>query len=164
MIGLDIAFWILAVVSVSAALAVVLLRDVFRAALFLMLCFLTVAGIYITLSADFLAGAQVLIYVGAIGVLIIFAIMLTRESQRGSPSGRLRLPALLIGLFFLITMLFVVLNTDWHVVAEIPTQPTTSAIADALFNKVDGFVLAFEIAAVLLLAAIIGAIVLVREK
>jgi len=163
-IGLDIAFWILAVVSVSAALAVVLLRDVFRAALFLMLCFLTVAGIYITLSADFLAGAQVLIYVGAIGVLIIFAIMLTRESQRGSPSGRLRLPALLIGLFFLITMLFVVLNTDWHVVAEIPTQPTTSAIADALFNKVDGFVLAFEIAAVLLLAAIIGAIVLVREK
>ena len=164
MIGLDIAFWILAVVSVSAALAVVLLRDVFRAALFLMLCFLTVAGIYITLSADFLAGAQVLIYVGAIGVLIIFAIMLTRESQRGSPSGRLRLPALLIGLFFLITMLFVVLNTDWHVVAEIPTQPTTSAIAEALFNKVDGFVLAFEIAAVLLLAAIIGAIVLVREK
>lgn len=164
MIGLDIAFWILAVVSVGAALAVVLLRDVFRAALFLVLCFFTVAGIYVTLSADFLAGAQVLIYVGAIGVLIIFAIMLTRESRRGSPPGRLRLPALLIGLFFLITMLFVVLNTDWQVVAEIPTQPTTSAIAEALFNKVDGFILAFEIAAVLLLAAIIGAIVLVREK
>jgi NADH:ubiquinone oxidoreductase subunit 6 (subunit J) len=163
-IGLDIAFWILAVVSVCAALAVVLLRDVFRAALFLVLCFFTVAGIYVTLSADFLAGAQVLIYVGAIGVLIIFAIMLTRESRRGSPSGQLRLPAILIGLFFLITMLFVVLNTDWHVVAEIPTQPTTSAIAEALFNKVDGFILAFEIAAVLLLAAVIGAIALVRDK
>ena len=164
MIGLDIAFWILAVVTVGAALAVVILRDVFRAALFLVLCFLTVAGIYVTLSADFLAGAQVLIYVGAIGVLIIFAIMLTRESRRGSPQGRLRLPALLIGLFFLITMLFVVLNTDWHVVAEIPTQPTTSANAQALLWGEDGFVLAFEIAAALLLAAIIGAIVLVREK
>ena len=164
MIGLDIAFWILAVVSVCAALAVVIMRDVFRAALFLVLCFFTVAGIYVTLSADFLAGAQVLIYVGAIGVLIIFAIMLTRESRQGSPSGRLRLPAILIGLFFLITMLFVVLNTDWHIVAEIPTQPTTSAIAEALFNKVDGFILAFEIAAVLLLAAVIGAIALVRDK
>ena len=164
MMGLDIAFWVLAVVSVGAALAVVLMRDIFRAALFLVLCFFTVAGIYITLSADFLAGAQVLIYVGAIGVLIIFAIMLTRESRRGSPSGRLRLPALLIGLLFLVTMVFVVVSTDWHIIAELPTEPTTTAIAQALFSGEDGFVLAFEIAAALLLAAIIGAIVLVREK
>ncbi|MBA7467700.1 NADH-quinone oxidoreductase subunit J [subsurface metagenome] len=164
MMGLDIAFWVLAVVSVGAAMAVVLIRDIFRAALFLVLCFFTVAGIYITLSADFLAGAQVLIYVGAIGVLIIFAIMLTRESRRGSPSGRLRLPALLIGLLFLVTMVFVVVSTDWHVIAELPTEPTTTAIAQALFSGEDGFVLAFEIAAALLLAAIIGAIVLVREK
>lgn len=164
MMGLDIAFWVLAVVSVGAALAVVLMRDIFRAALFLVLCFFTVAGIYITLSADFLAGAQVLIYVGAIGVLIIFAIMLTRESRRGSPSGRLRLPALFIGLLFLVTMVFVVVSTDWHVIAELPTEPTTTAIAQALFSGEDGFVLAFEIAAALLLAAIIGAIVLVRDK
>jgi len=161
--GLDIAFWVLAVVSVGAALAVVLLHDIFRAALFLVLCFFTVAGIYITLSADFLAGAQVLIYVGAIGVLILFAIMLTRESRRGSPSGRLRLPALLIGLLFLVTMIFVVVSTDWHVTAELPTEPTTTAIAQSIFGE-DGFVLAFEIAAALLLAAVIGAIVLVREK
>lgn len=163
MMGLDIAFWVLAVVSVGAALAVVLLRDIFRAALFLVLCFFTVAGIYITLSADFLAGAQVLIYVGAIGVLILFAIMLTRESRRGSPSGRLRLPALLVGLLFLVTMVFVVVSTDWHVTAELPTEPTTTAIAQSIFGE-DGFVLAFEIAAALLLAAVIGAIVLVREK
>jgi len=140
-----------------------LMRDVFRAALFLALCFFSVAGIYVTLSADFLAGAQVLIYVGAIAVLIIFVIMLTRESRQGSPSGRLRLPAILIGLFFLITMLFVVLNTDWHVVAEPPTGSATTAIAQALFSE-DGFVLAFEIAAALLLAAVIGAIALVRDK
>ncbi len=62
--GLDIAFWVLAVVGIAAALTVVLLRDVFRAALSLVLCFLTVAGLYITLSADFLAAVLVLIYVG----------------------------------------------------------------------------------------------------
>lgn len=162
--AIQVAFWVLATVIVGAALAVVLQRNIFRAALFLVLCFFTVAGIYVILSADFLAGAQVLIYVGAIGVLIIFAIMLTRETQRGSPSGRLRLPALLVGLLFLATMVFVVVSTDWHIVAEIPTEPTTSAIAQALFSGEDGFVLAFEIAAALLLAAIIGAIVLVREK
>lgn len=162
-IGITIAFWVLAAVIIGAALAVVLLRNIFHAAIFLVLCFFTVAGIFIILSADFLAGAQVLIYVGAIGVLIIFAIMLTRETQRGNPSGRLRLPALIVGLLFLITMVAVVVSTNWNVVAEIP-EPTISSLAQALFSKENGFVLAFEIAAVLLMAAIIGAIVLVREK
>jgi NADH:ubiquinone oxidoreductase subunit 6 (subunit J) len=60
-------------------------------------------------------------------------------------------------------MLFVVLNTDWHVIAEPPTESATTAIAQALFSE-DGFVLAFEIAAALLLAAVIGAIALVRDK
>ena len=74
--GASVAFWVLASVAVLAALAVVLLRDVFRAALSLILCFLMVAGIYLTLSADFLAAVQILVYVGAISVLIILAIML----------------------------------------------------------------------------------------
>lgn len=161
--GIAIAFWVLVLLTVGAAVMVVLLRNIFRAALFLVLCFFAVAGVFVVLSADFLAGAQVLIYVGAIGVLIIFAIMLTRETQRGSPSGRLRLPALLVALLFLGTMVIVVLSTDWHAVAEIP-EPTISSLAHALFSKENGFVLAFEIAAALLLAAIIGAIVLVREK
>ncbi len=162
--GLQIAFWILAVVSVVAALAVVSLRNIFRAALFLILCFFAIAGIYVTMGADFLAGAQVLIYVGAIGVLIIFAIMLTREGREGSPSGRLRVPALLIALIFLITMVLVVTGTDWGAVTEGSSGPTTSAIAEAIFGEDSGFVLAFEIAAALILAAIIGAIVLVRDK
>ncbi len=163
-IGITVAFWVLAVVSVAAALAVVFLRNLFRAALFLVLCFFTIAGVYVILSADFLAVAQVLIYVGAIAVLIIFAIMLTRDTQHGNPSGRLQLPALLMGLLFLLVMVFVVVNTNWQIVAGIPNEPTTSAIAQALFSMEEGFVLPFEIAAALLLAAIIGAIVLVREK
>ncbi len=161
--GLDIAFWILAVVGILAALAVVLLRDIFRAALSLVLCFLAVAGIYVTLSADFLAVVQVLIYVGAISILIILAIMLTRDVQRGSPSNRLRIPAFLVAILFLGVVGFAVLNTMWLVSAVPPLEPTTAALATKLFGE-GGFILAVEIAALLLLAAILGAIVLVREK
>ncbi len=161
--GLDIAFWILAVVCIAAALAVVLLRDIFRAALSLVLCFLTVAGIFVTLSADFLAAVQVLIYIGAISILIILAIMLTREVQRGSPSSKLRIPAFIVAIIFLAAICFATLNTQWQVSTVSPLEPTTAALAGKLFGE-GGFVLAVEIAAVLLLAAILGAIALVREK
>ena len=163
MIGLDIAFWVLAIVVVAAALAVVLFRDIFRAALSLILCFLTVAGIYITLSADFLAAVQVLIYIGAISVLIILAIMLTREVQRGSLSNKLRIPAFVVAILFLGAVSFALINTPWQVSTLPPLEPTTAALAVKLFGE-SGFILAVEIAAVLLLAAILGAIVLVREK
>jgi len=168
----EIAFWILALVVVSAALAVVLLRDIFRAALLLVLCFFTIAGIYITLNADFLAAVQVLIYVGAIGILLIFAVMLTRDIQQGNPFNRINGPALLLAFLIMVTIISVVAVTDWPVIAEVPQQgvgvpvdeSTTGYIAEALFNKEGGFVLPFEIASVLLLAALIGAVVLVRRK
>jgi len=171
--ALEIAFWVLAVVSVAAAVAVVLLRDIFRAALFLVLCFFTIAGVYVTLNADFLAAVQVLIYVGAIGVLLIFAIMLTRETQRGSPTGRLRVPASIVASLLLGVMIFCLIDADWAPVRgvhEVPLErlaPSgagiTGNLAQALFDQ-GGFILPFEIAAVLLLAAIIGAIVMARER
>jgi NADH-quinone oxidoreductase subunit J len=161
--GLEIAFWVLAVVGVVAALAVVLLRDVFRVALSLILCFLVVAGIYVTLSADFLAAVQVLIYVGAISVLIILAIMLTREVQRGSLSNKLRIPAFVVAVLFFGVVGFAVVNTPWQVSTVSPLEPTTAALAGRLFGE-GGFILVVDIAAVLLLTAILGAIVLVREK
>ena len=161
--GLEIAFWILAVVGIAAALTVVLLRNVFRAALSLILCFVTVAGIYITLSADFLAAVQILVYVGGISVLIILAIMMTRELQSGSPTNKLRIPALIVAIIFLGVVGFTLLNTPWQVSTLPPLQPTTSALAGKLLGE-GGFILPLEIAATLLLAAILGAIVLVREK
>ncbi|MFC2002602.1 NADH-quinone oxidoreductase subunit J [Chloroflexota bacterium] len=161
--GLVIAFWILAVIGILAALGVVLLRNVFRAALSLILCFLAMAGLYITLHADFLAAVQVLIYVGAISILIIIAIMLTREVQHGSPSNKLRIPAFFVAILFLAVVTFAMVNTQWQVSGIAPQEPTTSALAGKLFGE-GGFLLPVEIAPVLLLAAIIGAIVLVREK
>jgi len=161
--GLEIAFWLLAVIGVVTALAVVLLRNVFRAALCLVACFIAVAGIYVTLSADFLAAVQVLIYVGAIGVLIILAIMLTREVQRGSLTNKLYIPALLVAILFFGVMGFAVVTTPWQIAGIAPQEPTTSALAVKLFGE-GGFILPLEIAPVLLLAAILGAIILVREK
>jgi NADH-quinone oxidoreductase subunit J len=159
----SIVFWLLAVLTVGAALAVVVLRDVFRAALSLVLLFLTIAVLYITLYADFLAVVQILIYVGAISILIIVAVMLTREVWHGSPPGKLRIPALVVSLLLLGTMVFTLVSTQWETSGEPPQQPTTAAIGTNLFSQ-GGFILPVEISAVLLLAAILGAIVLMREK
>lgn len=161
--GLTIAFWILAAVAVLAALGVVLLRNVFRAALSLILCFLMVAGLYVTLSADFLAAIQVLVYIGAISVLIILAIMMTRDVQRGSPANRLHIPALVIAILFLEVLVLTLVNTPWQISNAPALTPTTPHLAALLFGE-GGFVLPVEIAAVLLLSAIVGAIVLAREK
>ena len=161
--ALTISFWILAVVMILAALGVVLLRNVFRAALSLILCFLMVAGLYITLSADFLAAVQILVYVGAISVLIILAIMMTREVQRGSPPNRLQFPAFIVAILFFEVLVLTLINTPWQISSTPPLAPTTAPLATLLFGE-GGFILPVEIAAVLLLSAIIGAIVLAREK
>lgn len=161
--GVDIAFWILAAVIVSAALTVVLLRNVFRAALALILCFVAVAGLYVTLSADFLAAVQILVYVGGISVLILLAIMLTRDIPTGSPANKLRLPAFLIAAILLGLMVFSVLRTTFPTSMAPPVEPTTAALGSKLLGE-GGYILPLEIAGVLLLAAIIGAIVVVREK
>lgn len=161
--GLDIAYWALSIVGVAAALAVVLLRNVFRAALTLVLCFVSVAGIYVTLHADFLAAVQVLIYVGGISVLIILAVMLTRDVQHGSPSNRLMIPALLVAIVFVGVLVISLTNTPWLISNSPPVEPTTAPLAEKLLGE-GGFILAVEIAATLLLGAILGAIVLVREK
>lgn len=161
--GLDIAFWIMAVIVVIAALGVVFVRNIFRAALSLILCFITVAGLYVTLSADFLAVVQILVYVGAISVLIILAIMMTRDVQKGSPSNKMKLPAFIVAAVVLGIMIYTVTSTTWQVSSESPLTPTTAPLAMKLFSE-SGFILPVEIAAMMILAAIIGAIVIAREK
>lgn len=161
--GMDIAFWIFAAVSVISALGVLALGNVFRAALLLVLCFFAVAGLYVTLSADFLAAVQVLLYIGAIAVLLLFAIMITTDVTRGSPVGKMTPAATFVGVLLLAAMVLIIVFTPWRVSTAVPAGPSTTGIATRLFSP-DGFVLPFEIASLLLLAAVIGAIVLVREK
>ena len=161
--GATIAFWVLAAVIIVAALGVIVQKNVFRVALALIVCLLAVAGIFVLLSADFLAAAQILVYVGAISVVIILAIMLTRQFAHGSPANRLRLPALLVSIVLFALLTFAVLKTDWKLSADQPAALTTPALAEQLFGS-NGFILPLEISAVLILAVVIGAIVIAREK
>jgi NADH-quinone oxidoreductase subunit J len=161
--GINIAFWVLAALAVIGALIVVSARSLFRTALGLVLCFLSIAGLFFTLSADFLGIVQVLIYVGAIAVLLIIAVMLTRDVEKGNLPSTLKIPALVSGIAFMGLSVWVMLNTSWPVSGEAPTAPTASTLGNLLFGQ-GGLVLAVEIAALLILAALIGAISVAREK
>ena len=185
----DIAFWVIAASTIIAAIAVVQLRDIFRAALFLVVSFVGVAGLFILLRAEFLAVVQLLLYVGAISVLIIFAILMTRDVEQGSPPNRLRILAGVLAVLFLLATSFVALNTDWNLIDDAIPQAGATEITSPLgggklpaetVNRVEevysntvpeiaglllgDYVLAFEAASVLLLAAVIGALALVREQ
>ena len=162
-IGIVAGFWLLSAITVGAALAVFLSRNLIHAVMFLVVAFLGMAGLFVTLSADFIAVAQVLIYAGAISVLMVFAVMLTPLAGRDNANSLYALPGTALGVAFAAIVAFVAVEVEWTVIADVDADrfPTTvQAIGEALLGR---YVLAFEVASVLLLAALIGAIVLVRE-
>ncbi len=159
--GSIVAFWLLAALTLGSALAVVVIRDLIRAVVLLITSFLGVAGLYITLSADFVAVVQVLIYVGAISVLLLFAVMLTPRASRDNAETFFQIPAILLTGLVAFTISLVSLDTDWTVVERGGFEETASAIGESLLDK---YVLPFEMAAVLLLVAMLGAIVLVHPE
>ena len=159
----QVIFVILGFITLGAAVMVVTTRNLFRAALWLILAFFGIAGIFILLHAEFLAVVQVLIYVGAIAILMIFAIMLTRNvmdpaqprfnSQWGLVGGFAAL--LFIGLTAIVTRI------SWPVtIGEVPADAISRLGADF----VGAYTVPFEIASVLLVAAMIGAIIIARER
>jgi NADH:ubiquinone oxidoreductase subunit 6 (subunit J) len=173
---IDAAFWIIALSAIGSSIAVVQTRDLFRAALFLAAAFLSIAGLFVMLRAEFLAVVQVLIYVGAISVLIIFAVLTTRDVEHGNPSNMLRIPAAILALIFLLVASLTVLNTDWNLLSasEVAAMAQSGVEGEAggkVANPIpriaelllQDYVLAFEVASVLLLATIVGALVLVRR-
>ena len=169
----DFVFWVIAVSSIVAAIAVVQSRDLFRAALFLIVSFVGVAGMFVLLRAEFLAAVQVIIYVGAISVLLIFAILMTRDVEEGSPPNRLRVPAAAVAILFGAVAIFVAVGTDWSLLESAVSGTASVARVGEVFSNtipwiarllLRDFVLAFEIASVLLLAAILGALALIRER
>ena len=154
-----VAFYVLAAVTLISALMVGMVRDLVHAVLFLILSFIGVAGLYITLSADFVAVVQVLIYAGAISVLMIFAILLTPRSGRDNAPVSYAAPISVIAGLVGATIVFVALKTEWAKVEGDRFDTTAAAIGRALL---DPFVLPFEVASVVLTVAMIGAIILVR--
>jgi NADH:ubiquinone oxidoreductase subunit 6 (subunit J) len=161
--GMQIAFWILSVLVVVAATGVIWQNNLFRAALCLILCFVAAAGVFVTLSADFLAVTQLIIDVGAVAILLIMSIMLTRNITNGSPANNLGLPALAATGILAAAIIIASFATDWLISPSSPIEPTTSTLADLLFNS-EGFVFLIQLAAILVLTTVIGAIVLLKGE
>ena len=159
--GVVVAFYVLAALTLVSALMIAMVRDLIHAVLFLILSFIGVAGIYITLSADFVAVVQVLIYAGAIAVLMLFAILLTPRSDRDNAGVSYSAPISVIAGLVGATIIFVGLKTEWAKVDSDRVDTTAAAIGEALL---DPFVLPFEVASVVLMVAMIGAIILVRAS
>ena len=188
----DVVFWMLSVMAIGGALGVVLVPDLFRAALLLIVVFIAVAGFFVLLNAEFLAVVQVLIYVGAIAILIIFAVMLTRDVQRGNLPNRLQIPAVVFSALLLAALVTVAVDTKWEFlpadqqarVELVQTNSVTTLTGEVLTEEgitgpeeqaevqeagladllISDYVLPFEAVSVLLLAALIGALVLVRPS
>ena len=163
--GIIVAFWLLSGVAVLSALGVFLARNLIHAVSLLVLSFIATAGLFLTLSADFIAVAQVLIYAGAIPVLMVFAVMLTPLAGRDNGNSLYVVPGVAVGVAFAVVVAIVAIDVEWGALSgdALDRQSfttTVDVIGDALLGR---YVLAFEVASVLLLAALIGAIVLVRE-
>jgi NAD(P)H-quinone oxidoreductase subunit 6 len=160
----QLCFLVLAAVVVVGALGVVLLPNIVYSAFLLGGVFLGVAGLYLLLNASFVAAAQILVYVGAVNVLILFAIMLVNKKENLAAIPGLLLRRLLsggvcAGLFVL--LLRVAFTTHWALPGPLPVgEEATIRIGEHLFSD---YLLPFELASVLLLMAMIGAIVLARR-
>lgn len=161
----QVIFIILSAVALIGALGVVVSRNLFHAAIFLVLSFVGVAGYYVLLEAEFLAMIQILVYVGAISILIIFAIMLSRRLM--SPEFKARneqwLWALVAAAALFVVLVIVLLQVNWPVAQANVPDGTLVELGKAMVNP-DQYLLVFEVASVLLLVALVGAVVIARER
>ncbi|MEM9119013.1 MAG: NADH-quinone oxidoreductase subunit J [Cyanobacteria bacterium P01_D01_bin.6] len=160
-----VSFAILAALVLGTALGVVLLSNIVYSAFLLGGVFLSISGLYVLLNAGFVAAAQILIYVGAVNVLILFGIMLVNKNQPFTPVSRVWVRSIAtggvcLGLFALLSTM--ILGTPWQISTDMPVgDGATVLIGQHFFSD---FLLPFELASVLLLMALVGAIILARRE
>jgi NADH-quinone oxidoreductase subunit J len=158
----DALFWIFAAVMIGSGLLVVTMRDIIRCGLAMIVCFGALAGIYVIIGSPLIAAAQVIIYIGAISVLILFAIMLTQTKDAPArlvfqtQAGAAAIAAVVI----VVVMTLAISATDWSEIGQ-RVRLSTDELAKLLFSD---FVLAFEVVSVLLLAAVVGGVFLAKRE
>jgi NADH-quinone oxidoreductase subunit J len=167
----NIAFGILALATVLAALRVVTTKNVIHASLYLVVVLASIGALYILLAAEFVAAVQILVYIGAIVVLFLFGVMLTRATigtEAGLDNDQ-RWTAAVTSVFLLGVLAFVLVDAfgddELPGLEEVSREELTAtrgtgAVGDAIFST---FLVPFEVVSVLLLAALVGAIVLARR-
>jgi NAD(P)H-quinone oxidoreductase subunit 6 len=159
----DAVFYLIAGITVGSAAVVAFARNIVYSAVALLGTFAGIVGLYFYLAADFVAVVQLLVYIGGILVLTIFAVMLTHRIADVKISNRAvaPLPALALAGVIFLTMARAIFEASWKTAeAPAPAGPTTYAIGDAFLGP---YVLPFELASLVLLAAVIGSIVLSRK-
>jgi NADH-quinone oxidoreductase subunit J len=165
-------FLVFSVITLGGALLVVTTRNLFHAALFLMLSLFGVAGLFVLLSSEFLAGVQVVVYIGAIAILIVFAVMFTpqvthilRVDRSQWISGAVIAALLFLLLLVIVTPLIEDVRFDKFDKDNADDVPASAMqdLGEALVDP-NQYMLPFEIASVLLMAALIGAVVMIRPE
>jgi|YNPBryantNP2012_1023418.scaffolds.fasta_scaffold00051_37 NADH-quinone oxidoreductase subunit J len=161
----QILFIIFATITLGGALMVVLRRNVFHAALFMILSFFGVAGLYVLLEAPFLAAVQLIIYIGGIAILIVFAIMLTRDLMNPDIPGAISQWkwAAPVAIILCAMLIWMAMSLDREAPVGPVPQNTISILGRTLVDA-QGLALPFEVASVLLLVALIGAVTVARER
>ena len=159
----DMVFWCIAALTVISAVFVVLNNQLLYAAVALLFTLFGIAGLYVFLWADFIAGVQLLVYVGGILVLIIFGIMLTNQisSVRLSQTNVQQGVGAVVVTWLFIFLSMVIAKTPWLVQPALEPKSTVAGVGTLLLTK---YLLPFEVISVLLLGALIGAVVLCREE
>jgi NADH-quinone oxidoreductase subunit J len=156
------AFFILAIIAIAGGVMMLNLSNVVHMVIALVFTFLSIAGLYVLLSAEFLAVVQVLIYSGAVTIIMLFGIMLTKHNDKTDTSaskGRLILVSIAVAVFFAVVF-FGINNLNFGDQAEQLHENNTEQIGVAIFSE---YVIPFELTSVLLLVALIGAIVLAKK-
>jgi NADH-quinone oxidoreductase subunit J len=161
----QVVFILLSIAALGGALGVVFARNLFRSALALVLSFVGVAGFYVLLEAELLAMIQILVYVGAIAILIIFAIMLSRRlmSSETLPWNEQWVGAVIVAVVLFAALVFILIRVDWPTAEASVPADSISQLGQALVSP-DFYVLPFEVASVLLLVALVGAVIIAREQ
>ena len=156
-------FYLVAIITVGSAAMVAFSRNIIYSAFSLLGAFGGVAGIYVFLGADFVAAVQLLIYVGGILVLVLFAVMLTHRITDVQITNRAagRLLALIVTGVFLYLLVETIRGTSWAKAKELVYKATTGTIGDLFLES---YLLPFELASLVLLAALIGAVVISRKE
>jgi NADH-quinone oxidoreductase subunit J len=156
-------FYLIALITVVSAGMVAFSRNIIYSAFSLLGTFMGVAGLYIFLGADFVAAVQVLIYVGGILVLILFAVMLTHRITDVQVTNRAagRIPALIVVGILIYLLIDTIKETPWVKAKDVVYAATTAKIGDLFLYS---YLLPFELASLVLLAALIGAVVLSRKE
>lgn len=146
--------YVLIVVAAISGVSILLMKDVFHAALSLIICLLSIAGIFVSFNAEFVAVVQILVYAGGVLLLIIFGIMLTRRDSATFSSSSVHLyTSAIIGLLLLCVFVYAIGNIE---PAEYPSTLSPEALGRDLLTT---YLVEFEVAGALLLISLIGAIV-----